>query len=703
MPPVHIEPDGLPTTFTDDSVRTSPVTRRSITLGLLGTVVICGLTPYNDYALNNTFLVGNNLPLGVVVLVFLFTLVINGPLARFAPRFALSSGEAAVAFAMMLVSCALPSSGLMRYLPAVLTGPVYFSRDDAQFRELFEAMGLPRWLFPTFSGDSLRQWMSDPVVEGFHLRWNEPGRPPYSAWITPVITWGVFVFALYGALLCMVTIVRRQWFENERLPFPLAQIQLALVEQPAHGKWFNSVLSCRSFWIAFAAVFLLHVYNGMSGYFPRHVVRIPIGYNIHEILSEQPWAWLDSKIKDNTIFFTALGVAYFLPGSISFSLWFFYILSNVHRLSLGAVYNDPENYGRFDEHFGGTIAYAIMIGWIGRHHFCVVFAQAFRGERADEPRDTYLPYPLAFWGFVACAAIMTGWLFLAGCTLPGAFVTVVTILLLFLMITRIIGETGFIHGQLQTSMVKAWTLARAAGWVHPVPITTYYFGRLMQGIFYDFREVVPVYASHGMKVTDQLAMSSDGHDEAAFRRRRSTGMKLIGLLVLSLLVGYVVSFGSMLWTEYTFDATRDAIAESPINKWGARDNVIQQVMQPTVYYARGEFYPQHSIAGHIIAGFGITGLLAFLRLRYTWWPLHPVGYLMVPTFGAAHLWFSIMLGWMLRGLILRFGGSKLYTDAKPFFIGLIVAESMAAGFWLAVSIVLSAMGIPYRAVNVMPG
>src|SRR5262245_38485202 len=55
-----------------------PINVRSVTLGMLGVVVICGATPYNDYALNNTFLVGNNLPIGVVMLLFLFALLVTG-------------------------------------------------------------------------------------------------------------------------------------------------------------------------------------------------------------------------------------------------------------------------------------------------------------------------------------------------------------------------------------------------------------------------------------------------------------------------------------------------------------------------------------------------------------------------------------------------------------------------------------------------
>ncbi len=681
----------------------SPISIRAVALGLLGTLTICALTPYNDYALNNTFLVGNNLPLGAVMLLFLFAVFINGPLSRWAPRHALSSGELAVAFSMILVSCALPSSGLMRYFPASLTGPIYFARDNGEFQPILESLCLPRWLFPSFSGATPRQWMNDPIAYGFHNRWTENGPIPYSAWVRPALTWGIFIFALYGAMLCMVTILRRQWYENERLAFPLAQIQLALVEQPRPGRALNGMLGCRSFWIAFATIFLLHAYNGFSNYFPRYVARIPVYYNIHDLMSLPPWSYTDTKIKDAAVFFTALGVAYFMPGSISFSLWFFYILANIHRMLLGMFTGDEVNHGRFDEHFGGVIAYAIMIGWVGRHHWRMVIAQAFRGERADEPRGRYLSYPLAFWGLVACTLIMIGWLVFAGCTISGAVVLVTLLLLLFLIITRIIAETGLIHGQLQVPLTKPWDLMMLAGWSRPVPLETYYLGSLLQSVHYDFREVVPVYASHGIKLMDQTALAGSPEDEPAFRRRRIVGMQFISLLALSLLVGYFVSLGSMLWTEYTYAVTRDVAAKAPINDWGARDNPRIQVVDSMVGYSRGIYYEDHSVSGHITAGFVITSLLAFLRLRYAAWPLHPVGYLMVLTYPGAHLWFSTMLGWLARTLVLRFGGAKLYTDAKPLFLGLIVGESMAAGFWLVVGIVLSLLGVPYRPVNIMPG
>src|SRR2546423_11676083 len=95
---------------------------RSIAVGLAGVIFISGLTPFNDFAVNNTNLIGSALPVGLLLFFLLLVLAVNAPLRRWFPRWALSEGELAVALGMGLVSCALPCVGLMRYLPGHLTG-----------------------------------------------------------------------------------------------------------------------------------------------------------------------------------------------------------------------------------------------------------------------------------------------------------------------------------------------------------------------------------------------------------------------------------------------------------------------------------------------------------------------------------------------------------------------------------------------------
>src|SRR5438876_6145470 len=102
--------------------RARGITLRAVLLGIVGVLIICALTPYNDWALENTYVVGNNLPLGVIILLVVFALFINAPLSYWLPHRAFSASELAVAFSMVLVSCTVPSSDLMRYLmPAIVS------------------------------------------------------------------------------------------------------------------------------------------------------------------------------------------------------------------------------------------------------------------------------------------------------------------------------------------------------------------------------------------------------------------------------------------------------------------------------------------------------------------------------------------------------------------------------------------------------
>ncbi len=683
------------------SVRDRVITLRSVVLGLLGTLLICVVTPYNDYALNNTPMVGNNLPAGAILFAFIFAIFINGPLSRFLPRIAFTSGEMVVSFSMMLVACSIPSAGLLRYLPPMLVAPYYKAADNQEFRAVIESLDLPKWMFPTYKGDTPGSWINDPLANGYMTRWVSFDESiPYSAWLTPIFTWAIFIFALYGALLCIVTLVRRQWVENERLSFPLAQIQLALVEQPEPGRALNSTFRNGFFWIAFSCVFLIHINNGLANYLPGYVPRIPMEYNLIDMMSDSPWAHARVDLKQASVYFIVIGATYFIPSSIAFSLWFFFVLEQIFAMTMGSLTGEAYLGNTLDQHNGSIFAFALAVFFVGRHHWWMILKQAFRGHREGEPQDSYLPYPIAFWGLVTCIAIMIGWMFVAGCGLVPSVIGVLSLILFFIVITRIVAEVGIIHGMLVAHLTRPWELLAMYGLknLNLMPLKSMWITGTVDGGLFDFREVTSVYASHGLKLSDQVLDHS---------QQKRHGRKFIGLLALALVVGYFSGFFSTIYTEYNFWSSAEALPVTPINGFGTGLAPNWFLLDPAVRY-KFDYYTlspdmMHNPLIYIVIGFVVTLFLAAMRLRFAWWPLHPVGYLMLGTFPGCRLWFSIMLGWMLKTLIVRFGGSKLYLAARPFFLGLIVGESLAAGFWMFSGIILYYFGYPYRPIVIMPG
>jgi hypothetical protein len=115
-----------------------------------------------------------------------------------------------------------------------------------------------------------------------------------------------------------------------------------------------------------------------------------------------------------------------------------------------------------------------------------------------------------------------------------------------------------------------------------------------------------------------------------------------------------------------------------------------------VYYGQGKFMPrQHNSPLHIAIGFAATIVLEIASLRWTSWPLLPVGY--VVSYGAfiGNAWFSIFIGWVAKVMIVRFGGARLFQEFRPLFIGIIFGEALAAGFWLLVNAIVVLNGGSY--------
>jgi hypothetical protein len=682
-----------------DAVGSPPpraVTVRSVLIGLLGVILVCGLTPYNDFAMSNTFLVGNFLPIGVVLILLVLLLLVNGPLLTFAPSHALREGELVVALGMMLAACSLPSSGLMRYLPAGIVAIQNQSITNNDYARALQAANVPRWLLPEVTNTAT---VTDDDVFRFYRFRSPDGAVPWAAWVRPLAVWGVFAALLWGLMACLSLIVRRQWTENERLAFPLASVYTSLIEAPPPGRALNRLFASPGFWIAAGAVFFVHSVNAIHTYVPRFP-EMPIGYNLHAILIEDPWRFLDYGAKEATIYFSILGMVYFVQTRAAFSIWAFYLLFQVVKVVVetgGMTFSDGM---RQDQTFGGLLVFAAFVLYVGRHHWWMVIRHMLPFlRRPDDDREPsrYLPYAVLGWGAVLCFAGLVAWLMAAGASLVAAALTMACVALLMMTIARIVAETGLIFVQIN------WSVERL--WIYPIQLVSpaaridapsLFFSGWMAHTFHDLRESFATFFQSAVRVADGVAYERT-------RRWRST-LGFLLAIALALVVGYGVSAVSMLWVEYNYAEPLGYRPDPTVSIYANENAVRGKVFDPAVKYAAGTVTETpREIGLNVTIGAAVVGACSVLRLTLPWWPLHPIGFIVAYTFAGQKIWFSVFLGWLAKTLLLRLGGASLLQRVKPVFIGLIVGEAFAAAFWLVFSLGMHWSGHEYRRILLLPG
>ena len=101
------------------------------------------------------------------------------------------------------------------------------------------------------------------------------------------------------------------------------------------------------------------------------------------------------------------------------------------------------------------------------------------------------------------------------------------------------------------------------------------------------------------------------------------------------------------------------------------------------------FEPAGLIA--VSAGAAVAVILGMLRLRLWWWPLHPFGYLAANCWGMHWYWQAFFVGWLLKTLVVRYGGLQLYRRMVPLAIGLLVGDQVAAGLRVLLTIISKSM------------
>lgn len=574
-----------------------------------------------------------NLSLFFNVVVTLAAVVAGNALVRrLWPRAALDAGELRVVAIMVSVATALCGVDMLQILIGLIPYPYRFADASNRWDALI-LPHLPRWLVVT-DADALKN-----LYEGYstlflpeHLR----------AWSRPVIVWGVFLTGLLTFCSAVASLLRRPWAEHERLTFPIVQLPLAMTQGPElwRDRW------C---WAGFALAAVLNLSRGLHTFVPV-VPQINQRWDLAGSFATPPWnavGWFPLSWYP-----FAIGLGYLMPLELSFSCWFFFLAWKLQLVARAAVGWGPlEGAWIGAQGVGAWIGLGLTALVVTRHALAESLRAAWRGDGAEaegmRPRTAWLAVAV---GLTVVGAIGRR----AGFTWGGLVGFFALYGVLVVCIARMRAELGPpSHDLPRGGPDRILTAVFGPEAFGPRTMTLF---TLLDWLTYSYRQ---------HPVAHQLEGYQIGH------RSKLDLRFLTAVMAWSCVVAYVAWMILALDTVYRYGFSariRSYLDDAAGQAWGELAALLQGRPGPNAAYLR-------QFAG----GLAFTMGLAWLRQRWVFFPLHPVGYAVNGNWTMSHLWFSLFVAWALKLCLVKAGGLRAYRRGLPFCFGLMLGDCIVGG------------------------
>lgn len=581
---------------------------------------------------------------------FLLSLVLllNWPLRRFAPKLALSQAEIIQIYAMVAVGGALAGQDMCSALLPMLAHPYQLGNASNGWLERFGPY-LPKL---ATVGDTPAEKEALKLYYQGHSTLYTPEH--IAAWKTPVLLWTGFVAVLFWTMLCLSILMRQGWQDRERLPFPVIELPLQLTEQKSRKEslWTNKL-----FWIGFGLVSAVEILNGLASLYPQ-LPTINLQHtdvSTTGIFTTSPW---------NAAGFTcysfypfAIGLGYLLPLDLIFSCWFFYLFWKaqliVSRLMAWDV--TPDFPFVREQAFGGYIAILVFLLWNGRSYFAQMWKRLWKEPSDVDDSQEALSYRQALAGFLIGFGLLVCFFCWLGLSPLVSFAAFAIYIALALAVGRIRAELGPPVHDLHFSgpdhiLTRSFGTPAFSGQDLTILNFFYWFNRA-------YRSHPMPFAVEGLKAAKDVRMSQR--------------MMLIALVIAGAF-GAFAAMWAYLHLAYDFGAMGKmrggqgfaGEAYNRLNGWMTQP-------QPPNWIANGAMG----------VGFVFCSLLMIARIKFPWWPFHPIGYAISGSWSMNLVWMPLLFAWIVKGLILRYGGVRMYRQAMPFFLGLILGQCIVGSFW----------------------
>jgi len=526
--------------------------------------------------------------------------------------------------------------------------------------------------------------------------------PDWGAWSGAMFFVFAFQFSFFVLGLGLMSLFRYRWIEVERVPFPVPLITWRAVSYSYRLAGVKTrvpfILGLLVGFFVNFQILMTYVFpwwpdilgwraNGIS---PIGCATVNVGYPTW-VLGSQIVAFMRWNMQPFNYI-----IAYLAPLDVSFGMWFctmimmllaqiaYYFGYYTGILDLGgccrvlgfAGYKlsptwGPPLYWNWLCLTGGMLAFVFITIWQGRSYLIETFKLARRGEKSErEPFSYRTIYAIILIGMVLVTLFL--------CSV-GIGVGIALLIMFFGGIIYAIAEAyarglaGICFGQ-GRDMWPTWPLRfliwpraperYSVEWIMAITIISDGLDQQAAGV-----TTWTTTAMYGFTLAN---MAGIGSKEA------------VKFMVMAFLVSLPISLILRIWFVNFVGATRAKLCTAP---WDCDICGFDRYNTAP---------PVSEIAIAAMVGFVVTMLLSFARMRFIWWPIHPIGYLfsggMYITWTGA--WSCFLVAWITKWLTLRIGGSKAYEEyGVPFVAGALVG--LAINILLAIVMAVVRFFIPF--------
>lgn len=579
----------------------------------------------------------------VVFIMFIVTLL-NVPLEKFLPKAALTRAELLFIYIMLSLGASLTSTDMLQGLMVTMGHPFWFATPENDWKNLF-GQYIPKWLAIEdmhvlkgfYRGDST-------LYIAKHIK----------VWMSRALIWSSFTIVLVFTLLCINVILRKQWVEREKLTYPIIQLPLEMTRGYSFFK--NKLL-----WLGFILAGGIDVLNGLSHLYPI-IPSVPVkSLNIAPFFTEKPWNAIGWTLISFYPFL--IGFSYLVPLDLCFSIWFFFVFWKAERIigSVAGLEHLPQFPYVTEQSFGAYMGLCIFAIWTARKYVSSVLKKAFfRMSPLDDSKEP-MRYRWALLGLASGMIFLVLFSYIAGMSLWVAITFFAIYFMVSITIVRMRAEVGPPEHSFDST---------APGIAMISMFGSRYLGKRNLVMFSFYFWFTRTYRGHPAP-----------HQLEGFKIANVTGIDVKKLLLFMMLFMVFATFIAM-WMLLHFSYNRGATSQ--IHGWYT--GFSRYTFSLLDRWVNHPMSTDRTAVGFMGIGLIFTLFLQIMRMRFFFMPFHAVGYALAGSLYMNWVWFPFLLGWLIKGSILKFGGLRAYRQMLPFFLGLILGEYIVGSIWNIIGI-----------------